>query len=56
MVTIIFILTSELQAPAARVEPTGKATRDVFESGDGGVALQVADNGATDNGLLVLSA
>ena|SRR5438128_1298012 len=54
--TVTIMLIEEAQVLAARLAPTGKAMRDVFESGEGAVALQVADNGATVNGLTVLSA
>src|ERR1044072_748274 len=51
------ILMEVLHAPPeARVAPTGKAIRVVFESGAGAEELHVADKGAVERALVVYSA
>ena len=47
------ILMAAVDAPAAKVAPTGKAMRVVLDSGAGGVVLQVAANGAVVRGEVV---
>src|SRR5436190_24150389 len=51
--TVTTILMDELQAPAARVAPTGKAMRVAEESGAGAEEDQVADRGAVVSALVV---
>src|SRR5207249_3808781 len=53
VLTVTIMSMAELEAPAARVAPTGKAIRVVLERGAGAVLLQVADNGAVVSALVV---
>src|SRR5229473_2322590 len=53
--TVTVMLMAELDEPTVNVAPAGKAMRVVFESGDGAVALQVADNGAVESESVVYS-
>jgi len=51
--TVTVMLMAELDEPTVNVAPAGKAMRVVFESGEGAVALHVADKGAVVSGLTV---
>src|ERR1041384_7242306 len=51
--TVTTRLMDELQAPEVNVAPTGKAMRVVFDSGEGAVDDQVADNGAVERAEVV---